>query len=196
MDLLPANPLCAAALGALGTLQYTSVSEYPATAQSITETLNEQRKTLNCSPVAKADVHKALAELIRAGLLRVQETQGQFRYHQTLEQRLKLSPPLFAIVVLALTQPIVEQRALYEQAYRLYPYETPQQAEQAAATLVQKRLLTPTLQGEHAGYRLSLNTATEHSTSAKPPGDMQPDPLRERINELETLVDRLLKPSP
>lgn len=194
MKPFPGNPLCAKVIGTLARLQFTSLSEYPPVAQTLTEAINEQQEATDAATFSKTEVHHALAELVRYGLVRVQEEAGSFRYSQHLRQFLQLKTSQFAVLVALLEGEPLGYEAVYEHAFLLYPFRSSDQVGQILTELVNAELVKMVEHSDdgswkytHYWYGLEPFEAIEEEAAAEADNS-----LTERVDELENILDKFL----
>lgn len=198
MKQFPSNPLCAPVIGTLARLQFTSLSEYPPVAQVLTDTINEHQKAAGNEPLSKAEIHHALAELVRFGLVRVQDDAGSFHYSQHLRQRLQLKTKQFAVLTALLEGEPLDYESVYKHAFLLYPFRSDDQVGQVLTELVNAELVKMVEQPSdgswkytHYWYGLSTNKDPE-SDDQTDSDDSDDSLLTERMDELENILDKFL----
>ena len=186
-------------LGTLIRIRFTDPAEMPCTADYLTAACN-QVGTLTALPaIDKPDVHRALAELIKMGLVRVEETMGTFRYGETAAGRFQLSPAEHAVyAVLLLNRPLTAMELLKE-SYRLYPFRSTSQVTETIQSLEESHPIAlarhwpPTRDGEarftHAHYEPPAAGSEQPQTLHEPP-----DELERKVAELEQLIDHIAPP--
>ena len=185
-------------LGTLIRIRFTDPAEMPCTADYLTAACN-QVDTTSRPVIEKAEVHQALAELIKRGLVRVEETMGTFRYAELAASRYQLTPPEHALFGTLLLHPPLTTMALLKESYRLYPFRNETQILDTIAKLEESHSVAlarhwpPTPEGDqrftHAHYE-----PDPQSPSDSPANNRSGDELEERIAELERLIDAVAPP--
>ena len=64
-DPVPLTTIQAQTLGTLIRLKFTAPDDYPCSADTLTVAFDQLPGSPACGPVVKADIHQALAELVR-----------------------------------------------------------------------------------------------------------------------------------
>jgi uncharacterized protein YceH (UPF0502 family) len=185
-------------LGALIRTRFTDPAEIPCTADFLTATCNVAGTASPAAPIDKPEVHQALAELIKLGLVEVEETMGTFRYGERAASRFQLAPPEHALFGVLLLNPPLTAAELLRESYRLYPFRDEAQIIDAIHRLEEAHRVAlarhwpPTDSGEpryaHAHYE---PTATQ---AGQTPAPHPADELEARVAELERLIDTVAPP--
>lgn len=196
MKQFPSNPLCATVIGTLAKLQFTSLSEYPPAAQTLTETINESRETVDAEPYSKSQIHSALADLVRVGLVRVKEEAGSFHYSQHLRQKLQLKANQFAVLTVLLEGEPLSYESVYEHAFLLYPFRSTELVGQILTELVNTELVKMVEHSDDGSWKYTHYWYGLGTSEPEPEPELKEKPaedgLTERVDELEDILDKFL----
>lgn len=195
--------ISATAWHVLGTMiqhRLTQSEASPCTADELAKYCNSTGELTGLPTLDKATVHKALAELIRNGLVQVQETMGTFRYRDLSASGLGLLPPQQALFASLLTNPPLSAGELLKVVYRIYPFRSETRIVATIDELRNKRRFPlarhwpPGDDGQprftHANYKPSTQQEAKQTASSNPIPDPA-DELERKISELESLIDAL-----
>ena len=186
-------------LGALIRTRFTDPAEIPCTADFLTAACNLAGTHSHAAPIDKPEVHQALAELIKLGLVEVEETMGTFRYGERTASRFQLAPPEHALFGVLLLNPPLTAAELLQESYRLYPFRdeaqiinTIQRLEEAPRVSL-ARHWPPTATG------LPRYAHVHYEPAATPPSTpvsttLGADELEDKVAELERLVNAITPP--
>ncbi len=185
-------------LGALIRIRFTDPAEIPCTADYLTSACNQHDSHAISAPIDKPEVHQALAELIKLGLVQVEETMGTFRYGELAASRFQLAPPEHALFGVLLLNPPLTAAKLLQESYRLYPFRDETQITDSISRLEEgarvslARHWPPNDLGEPRYTHAHYEPATTRGTAAPPPHPE--DELNQKLAELEQLVDAIAPP--
>lgn len=190
-------------LGTLIKLQFTRPDHYPSPVDVIAAGCNQPLEHEDIKVFEKSEVHSTLMELIRLGLVSVQQTELGFQYLHNATKLMHLGPAQLALMsVLFLHGPQTSQEIL-DRSYRLYPFRNCKHVDDALASLGPQRAM-PLVKA----VRLSSSKTPRYLhlfQSRKPAEQIQLTPpakpapakaeriqaLENRVKELEQIVNRL-----
>jgi uncharacterized protein YceH (UPF0502 family) len=186
-------------LGALIKLRFTQPEETPCTADFLTAACNQVTEQPQARHIDKAEVHQALATLVRWGLVQVLETAGTFRYGELSASRFQLSPSQQALfAVLLLNEPLTASELL-KSSYRLYPFRDEAHIIATIGELADKRdkplarHWPPNTAGEarftHTRYQQDTPGYTQQTPTLHPAEE-----LDQKVAELSRIIDHLVPP--
>ena len=186
-------------LGTLIRIRFTDPAEIPCTADYLTTACN-QVSTTPRPYIDKPEVHQALAELIKRGLVRVDEAMGNFRYADLVASRFQLTPSEHALFGTLLLHPPLTATALLKESYRLYPFRNETQILDTIARLEEShpvalaRHWPPTPEGEPRFTHVHYEPDSQPPLSDSLIDVLPDDDLDERLAELERLIDAVAPP--
>ena len=199
-------PLTRSQLRVLGTLiklQFTRPDHYPSPVDVVAAGCNQPLEHEDIKIFEKSEVHSSLMELIRLGLVSVQQTELGFQYLHNAAKLMHLGPAQLALMgVLFLHGPQTAQEIL-DRSYRLYPFRNCKHVDDALASLGTQRA-TPLVKAVHLRSskdprylhlfqtRKTNEQAQLLTKSQKAPAKTERiQKLENRVAELEQIVNRL-----
>lgn len=187
-------------LATLVEIQCSRPNDYPCSIDVLADACETPSSGVILSPLMRSEVHGAITGLIRANLVRVQQSGTEFQYSHTTRDTLHVGPAQLALLTVLMQRGAQSLDQVLTNSYRFFPFSSASHITEALRSLRENRPhpLVRIIQNEGSSQPLFWQSLCADAPAFPAPeensglAERSLGDLETQVSELESIVERLI----